>query len=75
MKLKSIGVQTRQIDPDYTRQNIKKWIKKMFPKTILSIYDQNQPVSMGPVVVTVNFWPLETISACKTLPTSKGSGA
>lgn len=47
----------------------------MFPKIMLKIYDQNQPVSMGPVVVTVNFWPLETISACKILPTSKGSGA
>lgn len=41
----------------------------------MKIYDQNQPGSMGPEVVTVNFWPFETISACKIRPTSKGSGA
>lgn len=34
-----------------------------------------QPGSMGPAVVRINFWPLETISACKVRPTSKGSGA
>jgi hypothetical protein len=30
---------------------------------------------MAQVVVKVNCWPSEIISACRTRPTSKGSGA
>lgn len=41
----------------------------------LGIAYQDQPGSIGPVVVNVNFWPSEIISACKIRPTSKGSGA
>lgn len=50
-------------------------IGKNICRNYMKIYDQNQPGSMGPEVVTVNFWPFETISACKIRPTSKGSGA
>lgn len=36
---------------------------------------QDQPESTGAVVVSETFWPFETISASKSLPTSMGSGA
>lgn len=42
---------------------------------ISNINDQNQPDSIGPTEVTVIFWPFERMSACKTRPTSRGSGA
>lgn len=37
--------------------------------------DKDQPGSIGAVVVSETFWPFETISASKSLPTSMGSGA